>query len=54
MTHDFSVPALGEALDAVEWNESGDVIFDVPDRPGTYEYRCRPHGLMMRGILVVH
>jgi len=52
-THDFSVPRLNTALDAVDWNESDDVVIDVPDTPGTYEYVCRPHALMMRGTLRV-
>jgi plastocyanin len=53
MTHDFAIPALDEALDAIDWDESGDVTFDVPEAPGTYEYWCRPHMLMMRGTIVV-
>jgi len=54
MTHDFAVPAVAAAMDAIRWNESGDVTFDVPDTPGTYQYECRPHRLMMRGVLRVY
>ena len=54
MTHDFSVPAAAAAMNIVGWNESGDVTFDVPDTPGTYEYVCRPHALMMRGVIRVY
>ena len=53
MTHDFAIPALETALDATDWNETESVTFDVPAAPGTYEYRCRPHMLMMRGTIVV-
>lgn len=53
MRHDFSVPAVDAAMNAIDWNESGDVTFEVPATPGTYEYVCRPHRLMMRGILRV-
>jgi plastocyanin len=53
MTHDFAVPALDAALDPIDWNETETVVFDVPDTPGTYEYVCRPHQLMMRGLLRV-
>jgi plastocyanin len=53
MTHDFAAPALGAALNPLRWNESGDVVFVAPDRPGTYEYVCRPHQLMMRGTIRV-
>jgi plastocyanin len=53
MMHDFAVPAWGEAMDLVEWNASGAVTIDVPSEPGTYEYHCRPHMLMMRGQILV-
>ena len=53
MTHDFAVPSLGESLDGLDWNETDDVVFDVPATPGEYEYVCRPHMLMMRGRIVV-
>ena len=51
--HDFAVPAMGAALDPIGWNESADVSFTVPDTPGSYDYWCRPHMLMMRGKIIV-
>ncbi len=54
MTHDFAVPAIGAAMDAIRWNDSADVTFDAPETPGAYEYECRPHRLMMRGVLRVY
>jgi plastocyanin len=54
MTHDFAVPALGADVDRLEWTEEGEVTFDVPTAPGTYAYLCRPHMLMMKGILKVY
>lgn len=53
MTHDFAVPALTTALDAIDWNEENEVVFTAPSSPGTYEYVCRPHRAMMRGRLIV-
>jgi plastocyanin len=53
MTHDFAVPAVGASVDLLQWNEQGDVTLDVPATPGNYEYVCRPHMLMMKGILKV-
>ncbi len=53
MTHDFAVPATGASVDLLNWNEQGDVTFEVPLTPGTYEYVCRPHMLMMKGTLKV-
>jgi hypothetical protein len=53
ITHDFAVPAFDEALDRIDWNEEGQVTFDVPKTAGRYEYICRPHMLMMRGQIIV-
>jgi plastocyanin len=53
MAHDFAVPALDAVTRLLDWNESDTVTFDVPRTPGTYEYVCRPHLLMMRGTLLV-
>jgi plastocyanin len=52
-THDFAVPAVDAATDLIDWNEDASVTFDVPDRPGTYEYVCEPHAMMMQGRIVV-
>jgi plastocyanin len=53
MTHDFVVPSLRAATDVIKWNEDDEVMFEVPSQPGTYEYVCQPHLLMMKGTLVV-
>ena len=53
LTHDFAVPAAGALTKEIIWNESGEVMFDVPDKAGTYEYVCQPHRLMMRGTIQV-
>jgi plastocyanin len=54
MMHDFDIPALGGAgLSLLGWQESGQMTINVPDKPGTYEYICTPHRLMMRGFLRV-
>ena len=53
MTHDFSVPAVKAATDSLTWNQKGEVTFEAPEKPGTYEYVCRPHVLMMKGALKV-
>jgi len=51
--HDFAVPDVSAALGPIGWNESSDVTFEVAGTPGTYEYHCRPHMMMMRGRIVV-
>ena len=53
MTHDFAVPASEAATDPLNWNEEDQVTFEVPDEPGSYEYVCRPHLMMMKGQLIV-
>ena|SRR5687767_480569 len=52
-THDFAVPAVKAATDLINWNDEASVTFNVPDRPGTYEYVCEPHAMMMQGRIVV-
>jgi plastocyanin len=53
MTHDLAVPSVEAATDPLDWNEQDEVTFEVPSEPGTYEYVCRPHLLMMKGTLKV-
>jgi plastocyanin len=53
LVHDFAVPALHATARAVAWNQRSEVTFEVPDAPGTYEYACMPHRLMMSGIIMV-
>ena len=54
LTHDFAVPVAGALTNEITWNQSGEVVFDVPEVPGTYEYVCQPHRLMMRGTIRVN
>ena len=53
LIHDFAVPAVHSAIDGLRWSERGEVTFEAPDVPGSYEYVCRPHLLMMKGIIKV-
>jgi plastocyanin len=53
MTHDFAAPALDAGLGSLNWNEEVSTTVDVPSEPGTYEYFCNPHRLMMRGTITV-
>lgn len=54
MTHDFAVPVLDAALDPIRSNQTETLVFDMPETPGTYEYVCRPHRLMMHGTIRVN
>jgi plastocyanin len=53
MSHDFAVPSVGVATNLLQWRDAGAVTFDVPAEPGSYEYLCNPHRLMMKGALQV-
>ena len=52
--HDFAVPVLKKSVDELGWNESDAVTFTAPKQPGTYQYECQPHRLMMRGTIRVY
>ena len=54
MTHDFAVPGISQAMNAIDWQERGQVVLVVPAAPGEYEYVCRPHAaLKMRGRIII-
>jgi plastocyanin len=53
LVHDFAVPALRVATETLHFNEEAHITFDAPSTPGTYEYVCQPHLLMMKGTLRV-
>jgi plastocyanin len=53
VTHDFAFPAARTVMKELTWNQTGQVRFTAPTRPGTYEYFCQPHRLMMKGIIQV-
>jgi len=51
--HDFALPIADASTRTLGWSEQGEVIVTVPSQPGTYEYVCRPHRAMMRGVIKV-
>ena len=51
--HDFAVDSLGAATNPLPTGAVGSFDLEVPDAPGTHEYVCRPHSVMMRGRIVV-
>jgi len=51
--HNLTVPSVKAEFAPIGWNQSADVVFEVPETPGTYEYWCRPHMMMMRGTIQV-
>jgi plastocyanin len=53
MEHDLAVASLGVAMAPLAAGAVGAFDLQAPDAPGTHEYVCRPHSVMMRGRLVV-
>jgi hypothetical protein len=53
LLHDFEIPAWNVRVEQLRAGESGEVIFTVPDRPGSEDYRCRPHAELMHGTVEV-
>jgi plastocyanin len=53
IVHDLAVDAVGVAMSPLKTGETGVLDFRAPDQPGRYDYHCRPHALMMRGVLDV-
>ena len=51
--HDLAVDSLGIAMAPVALGQTASLDVEIPSRPGTYEYRCRPHAVMMNGRLIV-
>jgi plastocyanin len=51
--HDFALPIANASTRMLVFGEQGEVTLTVPSQPGTYEYVCRPHRAMMRGLIKV-
>jgi plastocyanin len=53
LKHDFALPIADASTKTLAFGEQGAVTLRAPSRPGTYEYVCRPHRVMMRGLIKV-
>jgi plastocyanin len=53
LLHDFVIPGWNVEIPQIRAGEKRDVTFLVPDTPGRFEYRCRPHSEMMKGFVEV-
>jgi plastocyanin len=51
--HDLAVDSLGVALSPIPAGQVASIDVAMPERPGAYEYHCRPHAVMMKGTLLV-
>jgi plastocyanin len=53
MIHDLAVPAVSASTSTLTIGQVATIEFTAPEKAGDYEYRCRPHALMMKGVLRV-
>jgi hypothetical protein len=53
MTHDFAIATWGAATRAVKGEGIDRIRLRAPRSRGTTEYVCRPHSVMMRGLMIV-
>lgn len=53
MVHDLVAAGLGVAMPLVEGGGSAGVALRLPGTPGTHEYLCSLHPVLMRGLVEV-
>jgi plastocyanin len=53
INHDLAIAALAAAISPVPAGTTGVIDLEVPDRPGRHEYVCRPHSVMMKGVVEI-
>jgi plastocyanin len=53
MVHDLAIDAVSTSTPLLTSGQVASIEFTAPGKPGDYEYRCRPHALMMKGLLTV-
>lgn len=51
--HDLAITGLAAGMSPVPAGTSGVLDLEVPDRPGRHEYVCRPHSVMMKGVIEI-
>jgi plastocyanin domain-containing protein len=53
MVHDLAIDAVSALTPPLTAGQIASIEFTAPEKPGDYAYRCRPHALMMKGVLTV-
>ena len=51
--HDLAIASFGVGLTPIAAGQVASFDLDVPDRPGRHEYACRPHAVMMKGVVEI-
>jgi plastocyanin len=53
LLHDIQIPAWHVKVAQIRAGQTAEVTFTVPKRLGRTEYRCQPHGELMKGFVEV-
>jgi plastocyanin len=53
MIHDLAIDAVSASTSALTAGQVASIEFTAPSKAGDDEYCCRPHALMMKGVLKV-
>jgi len=51
--HDLAIASMGVSLTPVTVGHSAAFDLEAPDQPGRHEYACRPHAVMMKGVVEI-
>jgi plastocyanin len=51
--HDLAIASMGVGLTPVAVGQSAAFDLQAPDQPGRHEYACRPHAVMMKGVVEI-
>ena len=51
--HDLAIASFGVGLTPIAAGQVASFDLEVPDRPGRHEYACRPHAVMMKGVVEI-
>jgi len=51
--HDLAIASVGVGLPPIAVGHVAAFDLEVPDRTGRHEYACRPHAVMMKGVVEI-
>jgi plastocyanin len=51
--HDLAIASFGAGLTPIAVGQVAAFDLEVPELPGRHEYACRPHAVMMKGVVEI-